>query len=446
MASWSPADWQQFSCAQQVNYPTQTALTTTLQTLTELPPLVASAEIDQLRQQLRLAARGQAFILQGGDCAESFADCNQATITNKLKILLQMSLILLHGLRRPVIRIGRIAGQYAKPRSNAMETIDNVSLPSYRGDLINQPQFTEAARTPDPTRMLTGYYHAAATLNYLRALIDGGFADLQHPENWDLAFVQHSTMAQDCAKLVNAIHDPLAFVQTINGVKTSRLNQVDFYTSHEALHLPYEQALTRRIKDQWYNLGTHLPWVGMRTANLDGAHLAYLAGITNPVGIKVSSTVDSDWLNAIIDRLNPQNAEDKLILITRLGKDHVSTCLPKLIETVQQRQANVIWSCDPMHGNTQTTTQGYKTRHFDDILSELTQTFTIHQQCNSHLAGVHFELTGENVTECIGGARGLNEQDLQHAYKSLVDPRLNYEQSLEMAMRLAQLGSHHSDG
>jgi 3-deoxy-7-phosphoheptulonate synthase len=439
MAAWSVTDWQQYPCGQQVDYPDQSILQDTLQTLNRLPPLVDSTEIDQLRQHLVLAERGEAFILQGGDCAESFADCTQTVITNKLKILLQMSLILVHGLRKPIIRIGRIAGQYAKPRSKLMETIDDVSLPSYRGDIINQPAFTEAARTPNPKRMLEGYYYAAATLNYLRALIDGGFADLQHPENWDLTFVQHAIMAKDYAKLVGAIRDALAFVQTINGIKASSLHQIDFYTSHEALHLPYEQALTRQVNGRWYNLSTHLPWVGMRTADLHGAHIAYLAGLANPVGIKISSTVDIDWLGAIIDRLNPHNEVGKLILITRLGKENVNRCLPKLIEAIQQRRASVIWSCDPMHGNTQTTSQGYKTRHFDDILSELQQTFACHQAQGSHLAGVHFELTGDNVTECIGGARGLNEQDLQQAYKSLVDPRLNYEQSLEMAMRIAQL-------
>lgn len=439
--TWHPASWQNFPVTQHVAYPEQQKLIEKTKELSELPPLVTEGEIEQLRLQLAQAATGKQFILQGGDCAESFIESDATTIVNKLKILLQMSLILLHGLRKPIIRIGRIAGQYAKPRSADTETRDGVTMPCYRGDLINGADFTLESRIPDPQRLLAGYYHSASTLNYLRALLDSGFADLQHPENWDLNFVEHSQQAAEYHTLVKSIRSAFDFIKTINGLQSSSLVRVDFFTSHEALHLPYEQPLTRQGKDgQWYNFGTHFPWIGMRTADLNGAHIEYLRGIANPVAVKVGPNATAEWIRALILKLNPNNIPGKLTLISRFGAEQVANILPRLIKAVQETEMTVVWSCDPMHGNTHTTKDGIKTRHFDAILSELQQSFNIHHQLDSHLGGVHFELTGENVTECLGGARGLAEIDLKRAYKSLVDPRLNYEQSLEMAMRISRMG------
>lgn len=439
MSSWSPTSWQKFTYSQAATYPDELQLTRVVDELSKLPPLVTSGEIKKLRENLARAGRGEMFILQGGDCAESFNDCNSDRISNKLKIMLQMSLILLHGLRKPIIRIGRIAGQYAKPRSSDFETIAGVTLPTYRGDLVNSPEFVADARVPNPKLMLKGYSCAAMTLNFIRALLDGGFADLQHPQRWDLSFVEHSAQADEYNEIVRAIADALDFIESIDGLSSSSLQKVDFYTSHEALHLHYEQALTRRLKDgKWYDLSTHLPWIGMRTAQLDSAHLEFMRGIQNPVGVKVGPTATKEWLLDLMKVLNPERAEGRLLLITRLGAKNINTLLPPLIEAVKSSDIPVTWSCDPMHGNTETTSDGLKTRHFDNILSELQQAYTIHMDMGSYLGGVHFELTGDNVTECIGGARGLSEEDLKHAYRSLVDPRLNYEQSLEMAIQLSR--------
>lgn len=433
--TWHPTSWQQQPITQAVAYRDQEKLTKVLQRLEQMPPLVPPFEIDRLKQLLAKAQMGEQFLLQGGDCAESFADCEQGRITNKLRILLQMSVILIHGLQKPVIRVGRIAGQYAKPRSNPEETIDGVTLPSYRGDLINGVEFTPASRIPNPERLLSGYFHAAATLNHLRALSTSGFADLQHPEYWNLDFAQSSPMAEAYQQIAKSIGVTLAFIKTI-GVNSEILRTVDFYTSHEALHLPYDAALTKQAQQgKFYNLSTHFPWVGMRTCALESAHLEYLRGIANPVAVKVGPSVSKDWLQSIVKILNPENEPGRLTLITRLGVNQVATLLPDIINTVKKTGIGVVWSCDPMHGNT-TQAGDYKTRRFDDILMELKSTFAIHQQQQSHLSGVHFELTGDNVTECIGGASGIEEADLKHAYQTLVDPRLNYEQALEMALQI----------
>ncbi|KTD61536.1 3-deoxy-7-phosphoheptulonate synthase class II [Legionella spiritensis] len=439
MRSWSPVSWQKFSYQQAAVYPDEVQLKKVVDQLCQLPPLVTSGEILRLKKAIALAGRGQAFILQGGDCAESFEDCRTDIISNKLKILLQMSLVLLHGMRKPIIRIGRIAGQYAKPRSSDFETIDGVTLPSYRGDLVNSPEFNARSRTPNPKLMLQGYSCAAMTLNYIRALLDGGFADLHHPQRWDLGFVEHSGQAEEYHAIVRSIADSLDFLDCIDGLSSSNLNKVDFYTSHEALHLHYEQALTRKSHDRhWYDLSTHLPWIGMRTAQLESAHLEFLRGVQNPIGIKIGPSATREWLQDVLKIANPEREEGRVLLITRLGADQIEQLLPPLIEAVKSTDYPVTWSCDPMHGNTETTAKGIKTRRFDNILSELRQAVTIHQKMGSYLGGVHFELTGENVTECTGGARGLNEEDLKHAYRSLVDPRLNYEQSLEMALQLSR--------
>ncbi|MGQ3892242.1 3-deoxy-7-phosphoheptulonate synthase class II [Legionella sp. CNM-4043-24] len=439
MRTWSPTSWQQFSYQQAASYPDESQVDRVVEQLGQLPPLVTSGEIKNLKKALAMAGRGQAFILQGGDCAESFNDCRSDTISNKLKIMLQMSLVLLHGMHKPIIRIGRIAGQYAKPRSSDFETINGVTLPSYRGDLVNSPEFDAQSRIPNPKLMLQGYSCAAMTLNFIRALLNGGFANLNHPHKWDLSFVEHSAQASEYSQIVSSIADSLDFLEAIDGIRSSSIDKVDFYTSHEALHLHYEQALTRQLNDgHWYNLSTHFPWIGMRTAQLDSAHLEFMRGVQNPIGIKVGPSASKEWINDVLQLLNPQREEGRVVLITRMGAQKIENLLPPLIEAVKATNIPVTWSCDPMHGNTETTEDGIKTRHFDNILSELQQALNIHRQLNSHLGGVHFELTGDNVTECIGGARGLDAQGLKEDYRSLVDPRLNYEQSLEMALQLSR--------
>ena len=411
-----------------------------IQVLSNLPPLVTSWEVEALRSQLAEAARGETFLLQGGDCAESFDACDSATIANKLKILLQMSLVLVHGGERRVTRVGRIAGQYAKPRSNEYETINGVTLPSYRGDLINRPHFTEADRTPDPQLMLRGYERAALTLNFIRALVQGGFADLHHPEYWDLDFVDRSPLADEYRGMVQGIRQGLRFLEHVLGGGSGEIKRVDFFTSHEALHLPYEGAQTRRVPRHqgWYNLSTHFPWIGMRTADPGGAHVEYFRGIRNPIGVKIGPDMTPQALVELLELLHPDDEPGRLTLIHRFGAGEIVGRLPPLVETVGSTGKTVLWCCDPMHGNTQTLPNGVKTRRFEDILAELERAFEIHAGLGSHLGGVHLELTGENVTECTGGARGLSETDLNQAYLSQVDSRLNYEQALEMAMVVAR--------
>jgi 3-deoxy-7-phosphoheptulonate synthase len=437
---WHPAGWQARQAQQQPKYKDPARLEQVVAQLSKLPPIVVSWEIDALRERLAAAQRGQAFLLQGGDCAETFADCESDLIAKKLKILLQMSLVLLHGLKKPIIRVGRMAGQYAKPRSADMETKDGVTLPSFRGDLVNRPEFTAEAREPDPELLLRGYERAALTLNFVRALVDGGFADLHHPEYWDLGFVSHSPLKAAYERISNSIADSLDFFEGISGRRIHESMLVDFYASHEGLHLLYEQAQTRFIPRQqrWYNLSTHYPWIGMRTAQLDGAHVEYFRGISNPVGVKIGAAMDTAWLQGLVTTLNPQNQPGRLTLIHRFGAKDIEKSLPRMIEAVRQTGQQVLWICDPMHGNTETSTGGLKTRRFENILKELELSFQVHSQCGSYLGGVHIELTGDNVTECTGGARGLTDSDLQRAYRSTVDPRLNHEQALELALLIAE--------
>ncbi len=436
---WSPNSWKSFPIKQKVNYPDQNKLDQAINELSNRPPLVTPGEVDNLTAQLSKVSAGESFLLQGGDCAESFAECNTDNIKNKFKIMLQMSLILLYGLRKPIIRVGRIAGQYAKPRSSNIETKDNISLPSYRGDLINQGGFTKQEREPDPQRMLQGYNHAAITLNYLRALVNGGFADLKTPQKWDLDFVESSSQSKEYYEIINSISNALDFIKTIGGLQEGKLTKIDdFFTSHEALHLPYESALTREVNGKFYNLSTHFPWIGMRTADLDGAHMEYLSGIENPVGIKIGPSVTTSFIHKLVNTLNKNNKAGKLMLITRFGASQIENLLPDLIKAVQDTGKQVIWSCDPMHGNTINTQKGGKTRHFDDICKEINLALELHNKYDNILGGVHLELTGDDVTECIGGARDLNEKDLERAFKSLVDPRLNYEQSVEIAFQICK--------
>ena len=438
-ADWHPASWQTRQAAQQPTYRQRDQLETVVGQLSQLPPLVTTWEVENLKDQLAAAQRGEAFLLQGGDCAENFDECTSDNIVQKLKILLQMSLVMLVGLKKPIIRVGRMAGQYAKPRSADLETKDGVSLPSYRGDLINRMPFTAGDREPDPTLMLRGYERAAMTLNFIRSLIDGGFADLHHPENWDLAFVSESAAAADYHRLVQSVSESLDFFEAVTGEPMHRTHRVDFYTSHEGLHLPYEQAQTRFLphRKRWYDLTTHFPWIGMRTADMSGAHIEYFRGIANPMAVKIGTGVTDEHLQQLIHVLNPHNEPGRLTLITRFGAKNIEAHLPRVIRAVRATGSRVLWVCDPMHGNTETTADGYKTRRFDNIRAELKAAFRIHHEQGSYLGGVHLELTGENVTECIGGARGLKESDLARAYKSQVDPRLNYEQAMEIAMLIA---------
>ena len=426
--------------AQQPTYENPEALEAALKRLAAFPPLVTSWEVERLRQQLGEAAAGRRFLLQGGACAESFDHCRSDVITNKLKILLQMSLVLTFGIKRQIIRVGRFAGQYAKPRTSDTEIKDGVTLPTYRGDLVNAPEATVEARKPDPERLVSGYEHAALTLNFIRALVEGGFADLHHPEYWDLDFVAHSPRAREYQTMVETISDSLRFMETLAGIQAEQISRVDFFSSHEGLHLDYERAQTRQVphKDGWFNLSTHLPWIGVRTSDPGGAHVEYFRGIVNPIGIKIGPEMTADWLRDLLSVLDPDKAPGRLTLIHRLGHQGVSGVLPALVECVREAGHPVLWCCDPMHGNTETTADGLKTRRFDNILSELEQSFDIHRDCGSYLGGVHFELSGDNVTECVGGARGLAEGDLRRSYQSLVDPRLNYEQSLEMALLVAR--------
>ena len=440
-SAWLPSAWRECEALQMPVYNDQHALEEVQSQLRGRPPLVFAGEARKLRAALADVAQGRGFLLQGGDCAETFDECTSENIVAKLKILLQMSLVMLYGLKKPVVRVGRMAGQYAKPRSADTETRDGTSLPSFRGDLVNRSPFTAADRTPDPQAILRGYERAAITLNFVRSLIDGGFADLHHPEYWDLDWVGHSVMADEYHDIVKSISNSLDFLETISGEAVHRTQRADIYSAHEGLHLLYEQSQTRYLdrRERWYNLTTHFPWIGMRTVAIDGAHIEYFRGIANPMGIKIGPGMTAEWLQDLIAVLNPNNEPGRITLIHRFGAKAIEECLPEMISAVRETGSPVLWVCDPMHGNTESTADGTKTRRFDKIVSELESAFRVHESMGSYLGGVHLELTGENVTECTGGARGLTDGDLARAYKSTVDPRLNYEQAMEIAMRIAGL-------
>jgi 3-deoxy-7-phosphoheptulonate synthase len=438
-SAWAPDSWRSRVALQQPAYPDPSALEAALGELRQLPPLVTSWEVVLLREQLAEAAEGRGFVLQGGDCAERFVDCTSSRITNMLKVLLQMSLVLVVGAQRPVIRIGRFGGQYAKPRSSDVETRDGVQLPSYRGDLVNGAEFTAAARTPDPQRLLRGYGRSALTLNFIRALVKGGFADLHHPEYFELDWAKNSPFDGEYRRMVDSIANALRFMENVLGVRAGATDRIEFFTAHEALHLSYEEAQTRRVprRPGWFNLSTHFPWLGARTGDPDGAHIEYLRGIENPVGVKVGADFTADRVERCFDALDPERKPGRLTLIHRFGAGRIGDSLPGLIEAARKAGGRPLWICDPMHGNTRQAGE-YKTRSFDDVHAEVERAFDIHTACGSQLGGVHLELTGENVTECIGGARGQNREDLARAYESEVDPRLNYEQSLELAFLIAR--------
>ncbi|HSO34596.1 MAG TPA: 3-deoxy-7-phosphoheptulonate synthase class II [Labilithrix sp.] len=438
--TWTIDSWKEKPLAQDVAYDDPAAVETVVEKLRELPPLVTSWEIERLKKAVAEAQEGKRFLLQGGDCAETLLDCKPGIIANKLKILLQMSMVLVHAGQKPVVRVGRLAGQYAKPRSRPTEERGGVVLPSYFGDLVNRPEFTPEARRADPRALLDAYSHAALTLNFVRSLTAAGFADLHHPEYWDLGFFTRSgltpALREEYMHKTASLSEALRFMEALGEMTVDELSRVDFYTSHEGLNLHYEAAQTRTVprREGHYLLTTHMPWIGERTRSLDGAHVEFFRGITNVVGVKLGPKVDPAQAVELLTALSPANEPGKLVAITRMGAAQVETALPPLVEAVQRAGRRVLWMCDPMHGNTQSLASGIKTRSFDDILREIELSFVVHRGLGTELGGIHFELTGEDVTECVGG--GILETDLTTNYASACDPRLNYRQALEMAFRV----------
>ncbi len=439
-SNWSPDSWRRFPALQQPVYGDPVELESVLKRLRRLPPLVTSWEIEDLKAGLVAVSKGHAFLLQAGDCSESLEDCETRAIVRNLKVLIQFSFVLIHGSMKRVIRLGRMAGQYAKPRTDDTETRDGVTLPVYRGDNVNRSGFTESDRRPDPNLLMRGYERAAMTLNFVRSLVGGGFADLHHPEYWELDFPTDSQRARDYREMVQSITRSMQFMEAVQGANFRDSHGVTVYTSHEGLHLGYEESQTRSVprREGYYNLGTHLPWIGMRTSQIDGAHVEYFRGIRNPVGVKVGPGLRPEELIALVSRLNPENEPGRLTLIHRFGSAGIREGLLPLIEVVQRNRLNVVWSCDPMHGNTFVASNGIKTRRFDDVFAELVGAFDVHAGMGSILGGVHLELTGDNVTECVGGSSQVGEVDLTRAYKSAVDPRLNYDQAMELAFLIAE--------
>ncbi|MEJ8826158.1 3-deoxy-7-phosphoheptulonate synthase class II [Variovorax humicola] len=441
--AWSPASWRRFPAAQMPNYPDPVALEGAGRQLSVWPPLIFGGEAATLRERLVQVSRGNAFLLQGGDCAESFDDLSAGTVRDSFRVILQMAVLLTFAASCPVVKVGRIAGQFAKPRSSDVETEGGVSLPSYRGDIVNGAEFSAASRMPDPQRLLRAYSNSAATLNLLRAMAQGGFADLHEVHRWTSDFVRSSPQGERFEAVAQSITEALDFMEAcgFDARSTPQLKEVEFFTSHEALHLHYEEALTRQddATGRWYGGSAHMLWLGERTRAIDGAHVEYLRGIDNPIGCKLGPNARPDDLLRLLDALNPDNAEGRMVLITRMGADLLAERLPALIEVVQREQRRVVWCCDPMHGNTVTTSAGYKTRDFPRILAEARSFFAVHAAAGSYAGGVHFEMTGQDVTECTGGAQGLTEAGLQARYLSACDPRLNGSQSLELAFLLAEM-------
>jgi 3-deoxy-7-phosphoheptulonate synthase len=420
-------------------YPDQAALAAMEAKIARFPPLVFAGEARRLKASLARAGDGQAFVLQGGDCAESFGDFTANVIRDTFRVLLQMAVVLTFGGALPVVKLGRMAGQFAKPRSSDSETRDGVTLPSYRGDIINGPDFDPASRIPDPSRMEFAYMQSAGTVNLLRAFATGGYADLHEVHRWNLGFVERSPLAERYADLATRIDQTLAFMQACGMSDLPQVRETDFYTSHESLLLPYEQAMTRvdSTSGDWYACSAHFLWIGDRTRQPDGAHVEFLRGVKNPIGMKVGPSMDADELVRLTEILNPANEKGRLTLISRMGADKVEAKLAPLVRAVTKAGRNVVWLCDPMHGNT-TTVAGYKTRPFDAIISEVRGFFDVHEAEGSFAGGVHVEMTGSNVTECLGGAHKLSEADLAANYATSCDPRLNAEQSLELAFLIAE--------
>ncbi|MCP4754390.1 MAG: 3-deoxy-7-phosphoheptulonate synthase class II [Proteobacteria bacterium] len=440
---WSKDSWKAFPAMQQVDWPEKGAYNGILDQIVALPPLVFAGEIRKLRKHLAEASQGKAFLLQGGDCAEEFIECTAPTIRETMKVILQMSVILTYAGEKPVIKVGRIAGQYAKPRSSPFEMVDGVELPSFRGDMVNSIEPTPEARKPDCQRLLTSYFYSASSLNLLRAFTRGGYAALDKVHAWNKEFVKHSKEGESYERLASEIDKALTFMRVIGFEAESmpQLNEVNFYTSHEALLLGYEEALSRQdsLTGIWYGCSAHMLWIGDRTRQVDGAHVEFLRGIHNPIGIKVGPDHDVDEIKRLFDTLNPDNEWGRMVLIARFGKDKIGQYLPKLIKGIEEEGIRVLWSCDPMHGNTYLSDSNFKTRHFEDILSEIRSFFEIHYAEGTVPGGVHFELTGKDVTECIGGAQEIRDDHLERNYATSCDPRLNAQQSLELAFLIADM-------
>jgi len=440
--NWTPQSWRGLPIRQVPGYADEAALTRVEEILHNFPPLVFAGEARRLKDRLADVAAGKAFLLQGGDCAESFAEFHPNNIRDTFKVLLQMAVVLTFGAACPVVKLGRLAGQFAKPRSSETETQNGVTLPSYRGDIINGLDFDAAAREPDPQRMVQAYSQSAATLNLLRAFAQGGYADLHRVHAWNQDFVADSPQGERYQALADRLTETLDFMAAcgLNSETTPQIRETEFYTSHEALFLSYEEAMTRvdSTTGDWYDCSAHLVWLGDRTRQVDGAHAEFLSGIENPVGMKCGPTLEPDDLLRLIDKLNPQNEPGRLTLITRMGADKVEAKLPLLIRAVKREGREVVWCIDPMHGNTITSSTGYKTRIFDRILDELHGAFAVHLAEGSYAGGVHFELTGQNVTECVGGAHKVSEQGLAANYLTHCDPRLNASQALELAFEVAE--------
>ncbi|MGQ9365247.1 class II 3-deoxy-7-phosphoheptulonate synthase [Azospirillum sp. ST 5-10] len=439
---WTPESWKTKTAKQLPVYPDAAKVESVVQRLSSYPPLVFAGEARRLKQHLADAAAGNAFLLQGGDCAESFAEFHPNNIRDTFRVLLQMAVVLTFGAAIPVIKVGRMAGQFAKPRSADYETVDGIELPSYRGDIVNGFEPTPDMRIPDPERMMQAYTQAAATLNLLRAFSQGGYADLHKVHQWTLGFVERSPAGERMRDLAQRLDEALAFMAAcgITAETTPQIRETDFFTSHEALLLPWEQALTRidSTSGEWYDVSAHMLWIGDRTRQLDGAHVEFLRGVRNPIGLKCGPTSDPDELIRLIDILNPANEPGRLTLIVRMGADKVAEKFPPLLRRVQQEGRVVVWSCDPMHGNTIKSSNGYKTRPFERVLGEARAFFAVHQAEGTHAGGVHFELTGQDVTECTGGAQAITDHKLALRYHTACDPRLNASQSLELAFLLAE--------
>ena len=449
-AKWSPGSWRDRPIQQVPEYPDPAVLERVEATLETYPPLVFAGEARRLRSQLAKVADGQAFLLQGGDCAESFAEFHPNNIRDTFRVLLQMAVVMTFGAALPVLKLGRMAGQFAKPRSAPTEVKDGVELPSYRGDIINGIEFDTARRVPDPERLLRAYNQAAATLNLLRAFAQGGFADLHKVHRWNLEFVGGSPLGARYEELATRIDEALAFMNAcgINAEKVPQVSETDFYTSHEALLLPYEQALTRvdSLTGQWYDCSAHFLWIGDRTRQFDGAHVEFLRGVENPIGLKCGPSLDPDDLLRLIEALNPENEPGRLTLISRMSADEVEGKLPPLVRAVQRAGFNVVWSCDPMHGNTIKSSSGFKTRPFDRILAEVEGFFAVHRAEGTHAGGIHIEMTGQEVTECTGGAQAISDERLGDRYHTHCDPRLNASQALELAFLIATRLKEERDG
>ncbi len=441
MSQWQPSSWRELPILQQPTYKDQALLKNVEQKLSSSPPLVFAEETRSLYKELGEVSQGRGFLLQGGDCAESFAEFNAPKIRDTFKVILQMAVVLTFSGRCPVTKVARMAGQYAKPRSSDTEIIDGVEYPSYRGDIINSFELSQEAREPDPNRMLDAYYRSASTLNLLRAFAQGGLADLNQVNRWNMAFVENNPLKERYQDVAYRLQDALAFMEIvgINANNHPPLHETSLYTSHEALLLNYEQALTRvdTLTGKWYNCSAHMLWIGERTRQLDHAHVEFFRGIHNPIGVKVGPTMDEDELIRLIDALNPDNDPGRLTFITRMGVNNLEKNLPRLLKRVKDEGRHVVWSSDPMHGNTTKASSGYKTRNFDDILGEIKQFFAAHKAEGTHAGGIHLEMTGQHVTECTGGAYEISDEDLAECYQTQCDPRLNADQVLELAFLVA---------